>query len=101
MSADTLSPKERLLETASGLFYSEGIHSVGVDRLVSEAGVTRATFYRHFPTKEALVEAYLRTADQRLRANVENALEGQDPQQADQCRRLPGLSVHQRGGRIP
>jgi AcrR family transcriptional regulator len=82
MSADTLSPKERLLETASGLFYSEGIHSVGVDRLVSEAGVTRATFYRHFPTKEALVEAYLRTADQRLRANVENALEGQDPQQA-------------------
>jgi AcrR family transcriptional regulator len=82
MSAGAVTPKERLLETASGLFYSEGIHSVGVDRLVSEAGVTRATFYRHFPTKEALVEAYLRATDERLRANVDNALKGQDPQQA-------------------
>jgi AcrR family transcriptional regulator len=82
MSTGALSPRERLLETASGLFYSEGIHSVGVDRLVSEAGVTRATFYRHFPTKEALVEAYLRATDERLRTNVENALKDRDPQQA-------------------
>lgn len=82
MSTDELSPRDRLLETAGGLFYAEGIHSVGVDRLVSEAGVTRATFYRHFPTKEALVEAYLRATDQRLRTNVENALEDRDPQQA-------------------
>jgi AcrR family transcriptional regulator len=82
MSNDALSPRDRLIETASRLFYSEGIHSVGVDRLVRDAGVTLATFYRHFPTKEALVEAYLRATDQRLRGNVENALKDRDPRQA-------------------
>lgn len=82
MSNDALSPRERILETASRLFYSEGIHSVGVDRLVRDAGVTLATFYRHFPTKEALVVAYLRATDQRLRGNVENALTDRDPRQA-------------------
>jgi AcrR family transcriptional regulator len=64
------SPRERLLETAARLFYAEGIHAVGVDRLVREAGVTRATFYRHFPSKEDLVEAYLRATDGRLREAV-------------------------------
>jgi AcrR family transcriptional regulator len=58
-----LLPRERLLETASRLFYAEGIHAVGVDRLVSEASVTRATFYRHFAGKEALVVAYLQAKD--------------------------------------
>jgi AcrR family transcriptional regulator len=82
MSNDVLSPRDRLIETASRLFYSEGIHAVGVDRLVRDAGVTLATFYRHFPTKEALVEAYLRATDQRLRRNVENALSNRDPRQA-------------------
>jgi AcrR family transcriptional regulator len=51
--------RERLLSTASQLFYSEGISSVGVDRIVSEGHVTLATFYRHFPSKEALVISYL------------------------------------------
>jgi len=82
MTQNASGPRDRLLETASRLFYAEGIHSVGVDRLVSEAGVTRATFYRHFPTKEALIEAYLRATDDRLRANVEQAFKAQDPQQA-------------------
>src|ERR1700750_2958161 len=67
------SPRERLLETAPRLFYAEGIHAVGVDRLVREAGVTRATFYRHFPSKEDLVEAYLRATDAELREAVEAA----------------------------
>jgi AcrR family transcriptional regulator len=82
MSNDKLSPRDRLLDSASRLFYNEGIHSVGVDRLVRDADVTLATFYRHFPTKEALVEAYLRATDQRLRGNVENALKDRDPRQA-------------------
>jgi AcrR family transcriptional regulator len=82
MSTATSKPRERLLETARRLFYSEGIHTVGVDRLVNEAGVTRATFYRHFPTKEALVEAYLRATDADLRAAVDAALAGDDPERA-------------------
>jgi AcrR family transcriptional regulator len=51
--------RERLLTTASGLFYAEGIGSVGVNRIVSASQVTLATFYRHFPGKEDLVVAYL------------------------------------------
>ena len=60
-------PRERLLRTASELFYRDGIHSVGVDRVVDTAGVTRATFYRHFPGKEDLVLAYLHSEDEALR----------------------------------
>ena len=51
--------RERLLETAARVFYAEGIHTVGVNRVVEEAGVTLATFYRHFPSKQDLVLAYL------------------------------------------
>jgi AcrR family transcriptional regulator len=63
----------RLLTTASRIFYSEGIHSVGVDRIIEEAKVTRATFYRHFPGKEDLILAYLQGADQAIRDQVETA----------------------------
>ncbi len=65
--------RERLLRTASELFYAEGIHVVGVDRIVAAAGVTRATFYRHFPGKEDLVEAYLGVEDANLRAALDGA----------------------------
>jgi AcrR family transcriptional regulator len=54
--------RERLLATASGLFYAEGINKVGVDRIVSASNVTLATFYRHFPRKQDLVVAYLNAA---------------------------------------
>jgi AcrR family transcriptional regulator len=65
--------RARLLATASRLFYAEGLHSVGVDRIISEASVTRATLYRHFPSKEDLVVAYLSDADKAIRAQVEAA----------------------------
>jgi AcrR family transcriptional regulator len=78
----TSSPRDRLLETARKLFYAEGIHTVPVDRLISEAGVTRATFYRHFPAKEDLVEAYLRATDADLRSAVADAVDKPSPQQS-------------------
>ncbi|GAA2915609.1 TetR/AcrR family transcriptional regulator [Streptomyces mexicanus] len=65
--------RERLLNTATRIFYAEGIHSVGIDRIVAEAQVTRATMYRHFTGKEELVLAYLQQADRDLRAQVEAA----------------------------
>jgi AcrR family transcriptional regulator len=52
------------------LFYAEGIHSVGIDRVTAEAEVTRATLYRHFAGKEELVLAYLDQADQGIRGQV-------------------------------
>ena len=63
----TSEPRERLLRTAAALFYREGINGVGIDRVLAEAGVTRATMYRHFPGKEALVVAYLEHEDAVIR----------------------------------
>lgn len=68
-------PRERLLRTATRLFYEEGIHGVGVDRVLAEAGVTRATMYRHFPGKEALVVAYLEHEDAVIRGLFASAAE--------------------------
>src|SRR4051795_10329908 len=82
MPADAATPRDRIVTTARRLFYGEGIHTVPVDRLVTEAGVTRATFYRHFPTKEHLVEAYLRATDGDLRAAVQQAIDSADPEES-------------------
>jgi AcrR family transcriptional regulator len=66
--------RDRLLRTASALFYAEGVRAVGVDRVVAEASVTRATFYRHFAGKESLVVAYLQAVDDATRSRA-----GQQP----------------------
>ncbi|MYS23798.1 transcriptional regulator, TetR family [Streptomyces sp. DvalAA-14] len=66
----TSEARARLLNTATRIFYAEGIHSVGIDRIVAEAETTRATLYRHFPSKEELVLAYLGLADRGIRAQV-------------------------------
>ncbi|HWS50125.1 MAG TPA: helix-turn-helix domain-containing protein [Microbacterium sp.] len=60
--------RERLIAAATRLFYEEGIHAVGVDRVIEEAEVTRATLYKQFGGKENLVLAYLRGEDESLRA---------------------------------
>jgi len=73
-STGTSEARERLLRTASELFYRDGIHSVGVDRIIAEATVTRATFYRHFPSKTDLVVAYLQEVHELDRAAVTAAI---------------------------
>lgn len=70
----TSAPAQHLLETASRLFYTVGINAVGVDRILQEAGVTRATMYRHFAGKEALVVAYLEREDALMHDRWDNAL---------------------------
>lgn len=64
------SARRRLLDTAKRLFYKEGIHAVGIDRIIAEAGVAKATFYNHFPSKDDLVVAYLEEIDRLGRAAV-------------------------------
>jgi len=66
--------RERLLNTASGLFYTKGVHAVGIDEIISTAPTTRATFYRHFPSKDDLIVEYIRSADQHVRDEVTAAL---------------------------
>jgi AcrR family transcriptional regulator len=71
--------RERLLATATGLFYSEGVKGVGVDRIVSAADTTLATFYRHFPSKQDLVVAYLQAIHDSLAERAEaSPKEGRD-----------------------
>ncbi|WP_194409997.1 TetR/AcrR family transcriptional regulator [Microbacterium cremeum] len=70
--------RQRLLQAATELFYNEGIHSVGVDRIIETAGVTRATMYKQFDGKEGLVLAYLQGEDQGLRGLFAQAAEASD-----------------------
>ncbi|WP_218011155.1 TetR/AcrR family transcriptional regulator [Herbidospora mongoliensis] len=81
--------RSRLLATAIRLFYTEGIHAVGIDRIVAEAQVTRATLYRHFPGKEDLVLAYLNEVDRAMRSQADEAVAAGLPT-ADSIRALSG-----------
>jgi AcrR family transcriptional regulator len=58
------SARDRILETAYELFSHRGIHDVGIDELVERAGVAKATLYKHFPSKEELVLAFLEQREQ-------------------------------------
>ena len=53
--------KARILETADELFYGEGIRTVGIDRLISTSKVTKATFYKHYGSKDRLILMYIET----------------------------------------
>jgi AcrR family transcriptional regulator len=61
----------RVLDTAARLFYARGVHEVGMDELVQATGLGKATVYRLYPAKDALVAAYLR----RLAATINAAIE--------------------------
>jgi AcrR family transcriptional regulator len=83
--------RARLLSKATGLFYAEGIRAVGVDRVIGEAQVTRATLYKHFPSKDDLIVAYLTQADDAIRARVDAARA--ETTNADEVIRTVGRSI--------
>jgi AcrR family transcriptional regulator len=58
-AAGRLSARERILDTSYGLFARRGIRAVGVDEILARSGVAKATFYRHFKSKDDLVLAYM------------------------------------------
>lgn len=62
-----LSASEKILNAAERLFYEEGIQSVGIDRILKESGVAMNTLYKYFPSKDVLVEQYLKNRDIRWR----------------------------------
>lgn len=51
--------RDRLLDTAARLFYRDGYHAVGIDRILAEAGLAKMTLYHHFASKEELIIAAL------------------------------------------
>lgn len=67
-TSHALSARERILLTAHDLFYREGIRATGIDRVITESGVTKVTFYRHFPSKNNLVYEFLEYRHQRWMA---------------------------------
>jgi AcrR family transcriptional regulator len=67
---ETSLPRRRILDTATSLFYGEGVHAVGIDRIIAEARVAKATFYNHFPSKDELVRAYIAEQDRLGRAAI-------------------------------
>lgn len=73
-----LPARERILRTAHALFYAEGLRATGIDRVIAEAGVTKVTFYRHFPSKTDLILAYLDLRHARWMAWFRAALERHD-----------------------
>ena len=116
------SARDRILDTAFRLFYARGIRAVGVDLIIAESGVAKATFYKHFPAKDELVLAYLDRVDGIWTGQLRAAAEAAGPDPADQlvglfdalgtaCRRegyrgcafinagaeaVPGTAVHAR-----
>ncbi|WP_327434437.1 MULTISPECIES: TetR/AcrR family transcriptional regulator [unclassified Streptomyces] len=75
--------RDRILDTACELFYAHGIHAVGVDRLIAESGVAKATLYKQFPSKDDVVAAYLRRMDDSWRRQLRSAAlaAGDDPRE--------------------
>ena len=65
------SPRQRLLDSATNLFTTEGIRVIGIDRILREADVAKASLYSLFGSKDALVTAYLENLDQQYRAQWE------------------------------
>ncbi|MEU3985799.1 TetR/AcrR family transcriptional regulator [Streptomyces sp. NPDC026672] len=68
------SARERLLTAASELFYAEGVHTVGIDRIIERADVAKASLYSTFGNKDGLVSAYLDGRHQLVRERVERTM---------------------------
>lgn len=62
--------RERLLAAANELFYAEGVHTVGIDRVIEKAGVAKASLYASFDSKEDLIVAYLEGRAERRHARL-------------------------------
>ena len=71
----TSQKRTALIETAERLFYQQGFHATGIDRIVAEAGVVRMTLYNHFPSKGDLVSAVLNERHTRFLASLDEAME--------------------------
>jgi len=76
VTAKRPSARERLLDAADRLFYAEGVHTVGIDRVIDEAGVAKGSLFYNFSGKDDLVAAYLAGRDERRRARIARHFEG-------------------------
>jgi AcrR family transcriptional regulator len=73
--------RDRLLDTADRLFYSEGCRAIGIDRVLEEAGAAKASLYAHFGCKDGLIAAYVRQRIEAVRAGIEGFVADASPEQ--------------------
>jgi AcrR family transcriptional regulator len=83
MSASS-GPKERLLQTASRLFYEQGYNLTGINQILEESGVAKASLYAHYGSKDDLAIAYLRDSSDRWLRSLKDVVD----QQPDPTRRV-------------
>lgn len=65
--------RAQIIETAGRLFFAKGYQAVGIDTIIAEAGVAKATLYRHFPSKDDMIAAYLEEMNRQFWVWFENA----------------------------
>src|SRR6478735_5291801 len=80
--------RARILATAFRLFYAHGLRAAGIDTIIAESGVAKATFYKYFPAKDDLILAYLEHVDGVWSGQLHAAAEAAGPNPA---RQLVGL----------
>jgi AcrR family transcriptional regulator len=78
--------RQQLVETADRLFYRHGIRAVGVDRVIAEAGVAKATLYAHFPSKDDLILAVLHHREESMMEFFRSAMERHEKRTKDRLR---------------
>jgi AcrR family transcriptional regulator len=71
-----VAPKEKLFQTAARLFYKHGYRAIGVDTIAAESEIGKMTLYRHFPSKDDLIIAYLQESDKDFWENFEQITRG-------------------------
>ncbi len=69
------SRRDHLVDTALELFYANGFHATGIDKILKQSGVAKMTLYNHFKSKDQLILAVLRRRDERFRAWLKEAVE--------------------------
>ena len=95
------SARDRLLAAADELFYAEGVHAVGIDRVIERAGVAKASLYNVFGSKDELVKAYLERRSAVIQARITQGLQQYKTpaREADRDLRTPGQVLSQPGFR--
>ena len=66
-----VAPKDKVFQTAARMFYQHGYRAIGVDTLAAESGISKMTLYRHYPTKDDLIVAYLKDSNDLFWSNFE------------------------------
>lgn len=70
-----IAPKDKVFQAAARMFYQHGYRAIGVDTLAAESGIGKMTLYRHYPSKDDLIVAYLKDSDELFWNNFEQIIE--------------------------